>query len=233
MECRYKEKDYCTYSNRNCNPNALSCYKNHKPKNLVIAPIPKATASLDEKKSSIDSNLFPIKYDKTVLIHEKTVIYVFGGALSIKKKKLKDYKIIVDDIVDKTRKLSLYVICNTNNGDFYMGEQVLKYYMKKNYRPNVIFRYAGSNTCTRTLSSIDMSEMSILKMYGYTVGKSGLSMQQRHALLEHILDNKIMKGHDIISLLQFNISMREHESRFSQAITDWKNDIGFVAHYFD
>lgn len=114
-----------------------------------------------------------------------------------------------------------------------MGEQVLKYYMKKNYHPNVIFRYAGSSTCTRTLSSIDMSEMSILKMYGYTVGKSGLSMQSRHALLEHILDNKIMKGHDIISLLQFNISMREHESRFSQAITDWKNDIGFVAHYFD
>jgi len=153
--------------------------------------------------------------------------------LNIKKKKLKDYKIIVNDILDSSRRYSLYVVCNVKNNFFYMGDKVLKYYMKKNYHPNVIFRYAKSSECTEPISSIDMSEISVLKMYGYAVGKSGLSKQQRHDILGYILDNKIMRGHEIINLLQFNIAMREHESRYYRAIHDWQEDIGFVAHYFD
>ena len=233
MNCPYKKKNYCSYKDKQCNPNALSCYLNHKQQNYFSAPSAKNEIFSTEKASGNETDLFPLHYDKTVSPQEKTIIFIYGGSLKIKKNKLKDFRLIVNDLIEPHETYPLYVICNTNSGYYYMGVRVLKHYMKKHYHPNVIFRYLGFSECTEPVSHIDMSDISILKMYGYTVGKNGLSKEQRHRLLEYILDNKIMKGHDIINLLQFNIAMREAQSRYDKALCDWQTDIEFVTDYFD
>lgn len=233
IECRYRERNYCIYSNRNCNPRNISCVKYHKLTYAPVVPIDNGNAGNNSVKKSSDS-LIPTTYDKTITCNN-TMIFVFGGALNIKKKYLSDVRLIVQDVIDQNKTYALYVIFNRKTKRYYMGEQVLNYYIKKNYHPNVLFKYASSGECTEpfTTHSMDnLSAMSVLKMYGYTVGKtSGLSDEQRHILLEFIIENKLMKCFEIVNLLQFNIAMRERELRYQKAVRDWKNDIYFVTHY--
>lgn len=74
--------------------------------------------------------------------------------------------------------------------------------------------------------------MSVLKMYGYTVGKSsGLSQIQRQEILAFVIDHKLMKGYEIINLLQFNIATRKRQKKFQEAVSDWKMDVAFVTKY--
>lgn len=233
MECRYREKNYCIYSNRNCNPRNISCVKYHKTKTTAAVTY---TANTSKISAKIKTNiLFPSVYAKTVRCKKKTTVYIYGGTLTAQKNQLLDYKIIVNDILDKSKVYPLYVVYNTKTQKYYMGEQVLQYYIKKNYHPNIIFKYANASECSDPFSSQstnDLSIISVLKMYGYTVGKSsGLSQIQRQEILAFVLDHKLMKGYEIINLLQFNIATRKRQKKFQEAVSDWKMDVAFVTKY--
>ena len=78
-----------------------------------------------------------------------------------------------------------------------------------------------------------LNDESILKQYGYHVGKnSELTVEQRRKILELLLENNIISRAKIISLLNYFISMRENSKYdFSQAISDWKNDIRYISGY--
>ena len=73
-------------------------------------------------------------------------------------------------------------------------------------------------------------EFSKLALYGYKAGVHGLSETQRHRILGYVIDNKIMRGHEIIKHLQGLIFMRnqQYNKDFSVSIEDWENDIIFV-----
>lgn len=224
MECRYREKNYCIYSNRNCNPKNISCVKYHKTKSASAITYTSNTSKISAK---IKANaLVPVLYAKTVRCKKKTTVYVYGGSLTAPKDQLLDYKLIVNDILDRKKVYQLYAVYNTTTHKYYMGDQVLQYYIKKNYHPNIIFKYANASECSDPFSSHstnDLSVMSVLKMYGYTVGKSsGLSQIQRQEILAFVIDHKLMKGYEIINLLQFNIATRKRQKKFQEAVRDWK-----------
>ena len=61
---------------------------------------------------------------------------------------------------------------------------------------------------------------SMLKMYGYSVGKNGLDQRSRQHIISFLIDNGIMLKHEIISLLQGNIRLRE------DSYTDYSIAIG-------
>lgn len=76
-------------------------------------------------------------------------------------------------------------------------------------------------------------QFSILKLYGYTVGRNGLKDYERQNIISFVLDNGLMTKHEIISLLQGHIYRRRYNFRgnYNKAINDWKKDIMFTEKY--
>ncbi|MBE5958710.1 MAG: hypothetical protein E7254_07615 [Lachnospiraceae bacterium] len=79
----------------------------------------------------------------------------------------------------------------------------------------------------------NLNDESILKQYGYCVGKnSPLTLEQRRAILSLLIDSNIISRSKILSLLNYFIEMRNNSKKdFSQAISDWESDIKYVSNY--
>ncbi len=77
-----------------------------------------------------------------------------------------------------------------------------------------------------------MQSNSILKEYGYTVSKqSSLNSTDRQAILAEMVDNGIITKYEIISYLNFFISLRNRDPSMEDAVDCWKQDIDFISHY--
>lgn len=75
----------------------------------------------------------------------------------------------------------------------------------------------------------NFQEKSILALYGYNVDKKkDLSEQERHSILDFIIDNKIQTKYEVISRLEGNISLRKHNPDYQLAISKWETDIEYV-----
>lgn len=77
-------------------------------------------------------------------------------------------------------------------------------------------------------------ERSLLRANGYTVSKnSHLTTEMRQNILANIIDNGIIKRHQIIYHLRGLIELRslQYTKDFSSAIRKWKEDIDFVSKY--
>lgn len=70
---------------------------------------------------------------------------------------------------------------------------------------------------------------SILRQFGYNVNaQENLSLEERHKILEIILNNSIMSKNEIISHLNFLINSRKNQINMFNAISKWNDDIKFV-----
>lgn len=78
---------------------------------------------------------------------------------------------------------------------------------------------------------MDLREFSKLKLFGYSVGASGLSTGARHELLDFILKNHLMTASEIKSQLQFNIRFIGKKAHMDDAVGDWEKDIDYINNY--
>lgn len=78
----------------------------------------------------------------------------------------------------------------------------------------------------------DWQEKSILRTYGYTVSKTeNLTKQERHQILDFVMENKIMTSSQIISHLVWQIETRKRMWNMQDAISKWEDDIRYVRQY--
>ena len=78
----------------------------------------------------------------------------------------------------------------------------------------------------------DWQEKSILRSYGYTVSKTeNLTKQERHQILDFVLENGIMSSNQIISHLVWQIETRKNMRNMQDAIFKWEDDIRYVRQY--
>ena len=78
----------------------------------------------------------------------------------------------------------------------------------------------------------DWQEKSILRSYGYTVSKTeNLTKQERHQILDFVLENGIMTSNQIISHLVWQIETRKKMWNMQDAISKWEDDIRYVRQY--
>ena len=78
----------------------------------------------------------------------------------------------------------------------------------------------------------DWQEKSILRTYGYTVSKTeNLTKQERHQILDFVMENKIMTSNQIISHLVWQIETRKRMWNMQDAISKWEDDIRYVRQY--
>ena len=95
----------------------------------------------------------------------------------------------------------------------------------------------GSKAYTRVTHTTDhdmeLADMSILKIHGYSVSKKdGLSEERRHEILAEIIDNYVLSKKEVIKYLDFFIAQRRGQPRYREAISKWENDREFVRGYF-
>ena len=81
---------------------------------------------------------------------------------------------------------------------------------------------------------LDLAPQSILMQYGYNVSqKDNLSSVQRRGILEMLINERICTKHEIISLLNYFIHMREARdtNMYDLAISKWEADRDYVDNY--
>lgn len=246
--CRYYKKlghkYYCTLRNSTCNPHSLNCI-NYKIAHNTLTMAPTTTNSPNKATTYNTKKYNPYNDERygnnsvisTIYNSDAIVtLHVFRGFLNLKEQYTIDYKIKVKDL--RTGKY-YYVMAayNSRTQRYYISDTQLKWLHKNNIFPDAIFYRCNDGSLPLVTDEFD--EFSIIALYGYSVGKNGLKAEDRHNILRHILNNKIMTPYAIIEHLQGLISLREDrtDKDFSVALSDWRNDIKFVndfaqKHYF-
>lgn len=242
-KCPYLKKNkHCILRDDICKPTSFKCIENRK--SFINFSV--ATPSTYKNETYSSNHRFTSQYDpyreeryginKDVLILDKSntvpALNVFKGFLNLSKKNTIDYKMTVKDI--KTgRKYNILVAFNTQTQKYYISDVQLKFLHKQRLYPNAIITTCNDGSIP--LSTLEFQEFSKLSLYGYSVGKNGLTSNDRKEILKHILDNKIMKAYEIVEHLQGLIHFREErtDKDFSKAINDWKEDIYYVNDYYN
>ena len=186
-------------------------------------------------KTPVYGGLYNIKVKgsscKTIDLSKYTpAILVFRGFLNLSN--IEECKIGVSEL-GSNRKHFIYGFYNKNNNKYYIAfDQIQRRIRDKVF---LDLKMVLSNDGTKKFDSCyyEFNEISLLKMYGYSVGKSGLDSKSRKMILLHLLENGIMTPFEITSHLQGLIALREarYDRDFAKAIDDWKRDIQFIREY--
>ena len=109
--------------------------------------------------------------------------------------------------------------CQKCNKKFITIEAITKY-SERNYIPQ--FR------CNLQEFEGDLKEVSLLRLYGYTVQKGILSKEDRHAIIDFVIEHNIMTPNEVISLLEFNLKFVGAKRGMEDACEKWHDDIQYV-----
>lgn len=83
-----------------------------------------------------------------------------------------------------------------------------------------------------TFSRESLSEMSVLRLYGYTVNETdGLTDGERQELLINLIDSGLMDKVDIINHIEWLIHTHEGNIQYMNACDKWQTDLDFVNSY--
>lgn len=237
--CPCYRKKYCILRDDYCIPYSLKCIRNKKSFSKPVMAAEPSYTRADKRSYSGSSTYNPLvdeRYgnNKDIKVLNKNgeivLLYVFKGFLNLKQEDTIDYYVMAKDI-RSGRECRLTVAFNKRMERYYISDTQLKWLHKKDIYPNMIFNVC--NEGSRPLITGDFQEFSKLALYGYSVGKNGMKAKDRHRILAHVLDNKIMYRYEIIEHLQGLIMLREMRSDkdFSAAINDWREDIIFINDY--
>ncbi len=108
---------------------------------------------------------------------------------------------------------------------YFVNSEAISEYSKQHIFLRLKFK-AGDTVYNR-------KAFSELALYGYTVREGGMTEAQRQGLLKVIIDNKLMKKHEIIKQIQENISYNGKKSGNERAVEKWRDDLEFVQSYTD
>lgn len=237
-KCPYKRQNYCMLRDDNCAPNSLKCKKNKR----VFHDNTFSTTTKYKKKFNKQSTESHRQGEyvlerygsnrniSTIETKGNISLFVFKGFLNLKKENTVDYYIYVNDICTKKR-YKLLVAYNSKIKRYYISDTQIRKLHKAGIYPQAFFYIC--NVGSIPFNKADFREFSKLALYGYSAGKNGLNRKERHKILKHILDNRILTRYQIIEHLQGLIHLRERrkDKDFSIAIKNWEDDIAFVNDY--
>lgn len=98
-------------------------------------------------------------------------------------------------------------------------------YTKNNIIPAVIIK------TVKSAEANGLKEHSILSLYGYAVGLTGLSKDVRQRILAYLLDAQIATKAQILDLLRFDITYTGKRKGMEESVRNWNTDIRFVNDY--
>lgn len=237
QRCPCNKKGWCIFADRKCIPYSLKCKYNKDvfKNNTFYYPTESAKkTNISTRKSNYnlyeDERHGSNKLITTLSDNSIKELYVFNGFLQLNSIQTIDYEMTIKDI-HTNRTSTILVAYNKITKKYYISETQVKYWHRKNFFPKIILFMCNDGSIPMITDGFQ--EFSKLALYGYKVGIHGLNETQRHKILKYIIDNKIMKGYEIIKHLQGLIFLRneQYNKDFSTAIEDWENDIIFIEEY--
>lgn len=233
-KCSCNKKGWCVFADRKCSPYSLKCkYNKDVFKNNTFYYPTETTNKTNTSTKRLSYNLYENeRYGSNKVIialsdNSVTELYVFNGFLQLNPAQTIDYEMTIKDL-HTGRTCTILVAYNKTTGKYYISETQIKYWHRKNFFPKIVLNMCNDGSIPMVTDGFQ--EFSKLALYGYKAGVHGLSETQRHRILRYVIDNKIMRGHEIIKHLQGLIFMRnqQYNKDFSVSIEDWENDIIFV-----
>ena len=73
-----------------------------------------------------------------------------------------------------------------------------------------------------------LNDESVLALYGYTVKANYLLDDERHSILEYVLNNGIMTATDVINSLEFNMKFKSNNLSMRNACEKWYEDVQYI-----
>ncbi len=149
----------------------------------------------------------------------------------------------ISNIEQNYTPVTAYVLCANRNmpvpfnvyydkqGDRYFINETsyLEYAKQYGFPLMKLKTYAPSSI---SFSMADLSDMSTLRLYGYTVSKNeGLTDGQRQELLKNLMDSRLMSKTDILNHIEWLVNTHEGNYKYADACDKWMSDIRFVNQY--
>lgn len=236
-----KEKECCIRKCNKCNINYVhwntfvTMYADGKNHNIVLDSSLSVPPSIDKKekvevKPKVTINTVIKPKITTTIVKKPVITKTLDGVViykSINNSCKKNHSASVKQIPLELKNAktgypqSVYgFYCEKCSKKFITFEAITKYTYKY-YIPQ--FKCILSNEF-----SGDLREVSMLKMYGYTAQAGALSDRQRRAIIDFVIDYKIMSPMDVINLLEFLIKLNGNMRNKQDACEIWHSDIQYV-----
>lgn len=237
QNCPYNKNGWCNLADRKCIPYSIKCkynkevfrnnafyYQTENP-NKTNTTTKRSSYHLYEDERHGSNKIITTLSDNSI-----AELYVFKGFLQLNPANTVDYEMTIKDL-HTNRTCTILIAYNKVTKRYYISETQIKYWHKKKFFPKIILNMCNEGSIPMITDGFQ--EFSKLALYGYSVGTHGLNEKQRHKILKYVIDNKIMRGYEIIKHLQGLIFLRneQYNKDFSTAIEDWENDILFVEKY--
>lgn len=81
------------------------------------------------------------------------------------------------------------------------------------------------------IDKVTFNKVSLLKQFGYKVGKNGLPIEERQRILKNVIESKIMTVAQIKNLLEYLVNYLGSSSHHEYAKECWSIDIKFLNEY--
>ena len=139
------------------------------------------------------------------------------------------------EVIDRTGKHVWYLIpiCYCSSCDtYYILEETFKAVKRRGIIACQVIDFPKYRQYGKELSfaQVPLREESPLKLWGYSVNAGDdLTDEQRHAVLENIIDKGEMTKDRVLSYLDFFIKLNRHEN--SSAVDKWRSDRVYIETY--
>lgn len=109
---------------------------------------------------------------------------------------------------------------------YFINYEALQHLYDKHRYPVFHFVFADHPS-----DGFNLNKVSKLGSCGYSVRQGGMSDDERHKLLQLIIDNGILSKSEIICNIEFFIGYHGKQEKNKAAVKKWSDDIYFVSHY--
>ncbi|MBC3802957.1 hypothetical protein GH808_00675 [Acetobacterium fimetarium] len=177
---------------------------------------------LNHLRSSIPNQ----KVSKVNMITGQPEIHVFYGKDTCLSKghKIENVKAVIKNLKNGLNDVMNIMYCH-HCKQYRISFLSYQNYTKNNIIPAVIIK------TVKSAEANGLKEHSILSLYGYAVGLTGLSKDVRQRILAYLLDAQIATKAQILDLLRFDITYTGKRKGMEESVRNWNTDIRFVNDY--
>lgn len=219
--CRFYNNGYCDYKNTKCHPFSITCKRNQYSTNKLnpVEPTKLKPQPLTTK------NHINGQYTEAILLSYNRKCFNDNHIL-------KDTDIMIrvvrpsGEIVGITIKAAFckdcdcYIVLKRDfNNAKHIGVllcSVEEIKVQASFKP--------SKTTSGNESKIHALGYNVMKKFDYT-------QKQREVILANIIENHGITQHEILSIIDLNITRHQSQANYSNAVSKWKHDRVYVSNY--
>lgn len=224
-KCSYFKNNTCIYFDNLCNPYSIKCKNRGILALLNNTDFLKKQGKIKYDKKQNKTSFQQFGYVKSVVLsHNKKCIFEEHNIVDVNAK----FKLLISNKIIETSILAgycevckQYIILKSDFKSIKQKGTLLCQVIDKT--PEYLAKH--KDTYSATESRVHSLGYNVIKQrYNYT-------FEQRKIILANIIENYSITQHEILSMLDTNISRKINLPNYADAVAKWQQDREFVANY--